>query len=647
MAVVGYTTPSHRMPAPTYSFGTFRLDTGAYELRRGAQALDVPPKVIDLLALLILNRPSLVTKDAILAGLWPDVAVTDNAITQVVSELRQALGDDAGAPMYVQTVPRRGYRFIAEVQESAAITREPAADEPKKRRTIAVSDFQNVNEDPDVAWLGSGIAETLTNDLRALRELSVIDRLGLPELTRRAGLAAGRSGSIDWIVVGSYQRAGERLRITARVLDVKSGEAVAQARADGPVSDAFQVQDTLVRQLLADLQVPVSDAAAARIGARETSSIEAYRAMTEGRLKLESLDLSVIPEAIRDFDRALTLDPRYALAYAGLADAHFWLYEASRARNKPDHDELRLAIGHARRAVALDPGLGDAHASLALFLMAEGESHEAVECGRRAVALEPNDWRHLFRLGVAAWGTERLTCLAEVERLYPEFAHSYFSAAMVHVARGDFGDAERVLQRGLDRCDTGRTGPLRFPGSGLHWLLGLIKWVHRGDQAGAREQFERELTSGGGFLYAAEYSRNGLDSLGFLALDRGDPAEADAMFTRALNAYPDHARSLIGLAMACRATGERDRAEVLMDHADQAIRELQLSNRPREAATARACWQVASGAGDAACETLLAMIDSAPPGTTGWNLPLEPWLAPIRDMPQCRRVFTRLAERAR
>ena len=194
--------------------------------------------------------------------------------------------------------------------------------------------------------------------------------------------------------------AGERLRITARVLDVHTGEAIAQARADGPVVDAFQVQDTLVRQLLADLQLPVSDAADARIGARETSSMEAYRAMTEGRLKLESLDLSVIPAAIRDFDRALTLDPRYALAYAGLADARFWLYEASRARNKPDHDELRLAIGHARRAVELDPGLGDAHASLALFLMAAGEQREAVESGRRAVALEPNDWRHLF---VSAW----------------------------------------------------------------------------------------------------------------------------------------------------------------------------------------------------------------------------------------------------
>src|SRR5688572_10320680 len=108
------------MPPATYSFGSFRLDTGAYQLTKGDHALDVPPKVIDLLALLISQPSALVTKDAILAKLWPDVAVTDNAITQVVSELRQALGDDSAAPIFVQTVPRRGHRFIADVLEIGA-----------------------------------------------------------------------------------------------------------------------------------------------------------------------------------------------------------------------------------------------------------------------------------------------------------------------------------------------------------------------------------------------------------------------------------------------------------------------------------------------------------------------------------------------
>ncbi len=632
-----------------YRFGPFKLDTAAYQLTEDDRVLEVPPKVIDLLELMVSKPAALVTKDAILDRLWPGVAVTDNAITQVVSELRHALRDDPAAPTYIKTVPRRGYRFIAEVEASGAAPQAapaPATDS-QPRRAIAVADFQNVNADPDVAWLAAGIAETLSNDLRALRDLSVIDRAGLPEAARGSGLDAARAASLDWLVVGGYQRAGDRLRITARVLAVQTGEAIAQAKADGPVIDAFAVQDTLVRQLLADLQVPVTGAAAARIGARETSSIDAYRAMTEGRLKLESLDVALVPAAIRDFDRALTLDPRYALAYAGLADARFWLYEASRMRNKPDHDELRLAIGHARRAVELDPGLGEAHASLALFLMAAGESREAVESGRRAVELEPNNWRHHFRRGVAAWGRERLACLAEVERRYPEFAHSYFSEAMVHVARGALTEAAAVLERGLARAEPSGARPLRFPAFGLHWLLGMTRWAADDDRAAAREQLELELATGGTALYSAEYSMNAYDGLGFLALAEGRFADADAMFSRALAAYPDHARSLIGCAVACRAGKDAARADNLMAHAQRAIDELVASGRATEAATARAYWQVVSGEPDAACDTLSAMVDEAPPGTAGWTLPVEPWLAQIRETPACRRVLDRLAERAR
>lgn len=648
MVRLGYTTPACVMSKPpSYSFGPFRLDTAAYQLSKNGHLLALPPKVMDLLVLLVSQPASLVTKDAIVARLWPNVAVTDNAITQVVSELRQALGDDATAPKYVQTVPRRGYRFVAEVQRVAvADASVQAPSDTRRRRAIAVSDFQNVNNDPDVTWLAAGIAETLSNDLRALRDLSVIDRAGLPESARRAGLEAARAASLDWLVVGGYQRAGDRLRITARVLDVQTGETIAQAKADGRVDDAFAVQDAVIRQLLSDLEVPVPDAAAARIGARETSSIEAYQAFTEGRLKLESLDVSVVPAAIRDFDRALTLDPRYALAYAGLADARFWLYEASRMRNRPDQDELRLAIGHARRAVELDPGLGDAHASLALFLMAAGVQPEAVEAGRRAVALEPNDWRHRFRLGVAAWGSERLRCLAEVERQYPEFAHSYFSAAMVHVARGHLHEAAAALERGLAREDAGRRGPSRYPAFGLHWLLGLTRWAVGDDRRSVREQLDLELTSRGTALYAAEYSMNAYDGLGFLALDEQRPADAEAMFSRALAAYPGHARSLIGLAQACRVQQDSTRAHALMEDADRAIREMAASGRATEAATARAYWLVASGETGVACDTLMAMIDAAPPGTAGWTLPVEPWLAPIRDTAACRRVLARLAERA-
>jgi DNA-binding winged helix-turn-helix (wHTH) protein/tetratricopeptide (TPR) repeat protein len=634
----------------TYCFGPFRLDLAAFQLTEDDRILALAPKSVDLLALFASQPMSLVTKDQILSRLWPDIAVTDNALTQVVSELRQALGDDPSDPKYVQTVPRRGYRFIAEVTTSSAQV--PAPTSPghpgseRRRRSIAVSDFKNLTQDPDVEWLSIGIAETMSNDLRALSEISLIDRAGLPVEARRGDLEALRASGLDWLVVGGYQRAADRLRMTARAISVTTGEAVAQAKTDGAVTDAFELQDRLVRQLLAGLQVPVSETASARIGTHETSSLDAYRAMTEGRLKLESLDPALMPDAIRDFDRALTIDPRYALAYVGLAEARFWLYEASRMRNRPDRDELRLAIGHARRAVELDAASGDAHASLALFLMAAGEITEGVASGRQAVALEPNDWRHHFRLGVAEWGPGRLSSLAEVERRYPDFGHSYFSMAMIHVASGSFDAASAVLERGIDRSDIGAGRPSRFPAVGLHWLLGLTRWAVDGDRAEVRRQLELECASATRPVYATEYTMNAYDGLGFLALEQGRLDDADQAFSQALESYPDHARSLIGRAMTCRARRQPDRVAEFMAHADKAIAELVSSHRMAEASMARAYWLIASDKPETACDSLRTMLDVAPPGTAGWTLPVEPWLAPLRNTPACRRVFARLAERA-
>src|SRR5262245_33380030 len=126
-----------------WTFGPFCLDRDAYRLSKDDVPLSLPPKVIDLLSLLV-SRPSvLVTKEDILAALWPDVAVTDNAITQVVSDLRQALGDKSSTPQYVQTVPRRGYRFVASVEaaEPAALpvaAAAPAREARARPKTIAV-----------------------------------------------------------------------------------------------------------------------------------------------------------------------------------------------------------------------------------------------------------------------------------------------------------------------------------------------------------------------------------------------------------------------------------------------------------------------------------------------------------------------------
>ena len=281
----------------------------------------------------------------------------------------------------------------------------------------------------------------------------------------------------------------------------------------------------------------------------ETSSLEAYHAFTEGRVKLESLDSALVPAAIADFERAMALDPRYAAAHVGIANARFWQYEITRARNQPEAALLARAIDHVRRAIELERDLAEAHATLAFLLMSARRAPEALSAARRAVALEPGYWGNQFRLAHAAWGSERLQALSRAMDLYPDFPFVHFEAAMVHIARGDLDRAEPVLREGTIVQDRQADLRQRYPASGLHWLLGLVR-LARGDVAEAEREFASEIASVSGQLYAPEFAMNAHDGTGFASLRRGDGADAVRQFRGALMVFPDHARSLVGLGAA-------------------------------------------------------------------------------------------------
>src|SRR5687767_1497578 len=139
-----------------YRFGAFTVDQGSYRLLKGDTVVPVSPKIIDLLLYLVARPSVLVSKEELFKALWPDVAVTDNALTQVVSELRQALGDDPAKPKYVQTVARRGYRFIGVVAADGPARGEPApAGSAASLPSVGVLDFTNVSRDASLDWLSS------------------------------------------------------------------------------------------------------------------------------------------------------------------------------------------------------------------------------------------------------------------------------------------------------------------------------------------------------------------------------------------------------------------------------------------------------------------------------------------------------------
>jgi len=637
-----------------YRFGQYTLDPAAYRLLRDSEVVQLSPKIIDLLLYLVARQPALVSKDDLFKALWPDVAVTDNALTQAVSELRQALGDDPSKPAFIQTVARRGYRFIAPVSTAA-----PSPDEASHavsqgvapyeqvptQLSIAVMDFTNVSGDRELAWLSSGIAETVTNDLRATSPMRVVDRVRVVEAARRAGsdLSTLRAElHLDLAVVGSFQRAGNRLRITARVVDAAGGEATAEAKADGPLDHVFELQDRIVTQFADTL----------RMGGRQprsigdTSSLDAYRAFTEGRVRLESLEASLVPDAIADFERAVTSDPRYAAAHVGLANARFWQYEMSRARNQPDAALLARAIDHVRQAIELERDLAEAHATLAFLLMSAGRATEALVAARRAVALEPRYWGNQFRLAHAAWGEERLQALARTMDLYRDFPFVHFEMAMVHIARGHLDRAEAVLREGTIVQDRQADRKQRYPAKGLHWLLGLVR-LACGDANEAQHEFQRELISGPSQLYAREFAMNAHDGAGFARLRTHEPDLAVECFNRALELFPEHARTMVGLGAALAAAGDSTGADAAFARTAAAIDALRRGGRSSEATLAEAMCHAVQGRIESAVESLNALLDRPDVPFSGWTIPIEPLLETVRRHPDFTRVATRLADRAR
>jgi DNA-binding winged helix-turn-helix (wHTH) protein/tetratricopeptide (TPR) repeat protein len=643
------------MPATSYRFGPYAVDRSGYRMFRGTEPLNVTPKLLDLLLYLLDHAGTLVTKEELLDALWPGANVTENALAQAVSELRQALGDEAGAPQFIKTVARRGYRFIAPVETIEApvpTRREPSpapSAAPADDQTIAVLDFVNVTGDPEAAWLSPGIAETVTSDLRALGPFRVVERWRVTDAARRT------DGSLEQIardvrarlaVLGSVQRNGNNVRITARLVDVVTGEALADAKVDGPVENIFALQDEIVGRFARDLGLTSTRAGGIQASARETSSLQAYRAFSEASLRLESLDVREMPQAIADFERAVAADSRYALAYAGLASAEFALYETTRSDNEPAQDVLDRAAAHARRAVQLDDTLGEAHATLALILVSLWHTREALASARRAVALEPGNWRHLFRLGHASWGEERLRAAERMLAMYPEFAFAHFQAAMVHVARGHLHAAETVLRQGAAVQDRqiGRGG--RYPALGLHWLLGLVR-LAADDVEEAVAEFEREQRLAEPHrLYGREYAMHAHHARGAAWLRAGRLEEARESFASALSLYPDHAPSHLGLALVLRTGGSIAKQDAPLQRAAAASATL-VRTRPIEAALVRAQLLAAEGKRDEAVIVLNRLIDSAPPGFAAWTLPVEPFLRELGDTPGFGNVLARLADRAR
>jgi DNA-binding winged helix-turn-helix (wHTH) protein len=469
-----------------YTFGRFELDGRARQLRRDGERVALSDRYLSVLLHLAAHAGSVVSKDDLVKAGWGDTAVGDNSLEQAISALRRTLGTSPDDRHYVETVPRQGYRFAAQVTRS------------------------------------------------------------LPHAT---------AADID--------------------------------------------------ALLAP-----------------------HRALLDGRAALETLERDQIRRAREVFAHIVALTPDAAPPHVGLANAYVLQFEMTRADESPDVEALKLAAHHAYEACRLDTEHAEGWSTLSFILERAGTHTDAIAAARRAITLEPDNWRHHFRLASIAWGEERLRAARRTLALLPGFALAHWLAASVLVARNKLGEAARDLDAGI--AEGTQT---QFSGVALHWLRGLIH-LATGNEPQALADFEQELANESrGHLYARECCANTWYAVGVAHLRHGRAAEGRDAFDRALQRVSRHPLARLGRSVA---SGEPSSAAT----------ETSINARSIDELLCLAARCVLAGSPADGARVIERALADAPPSSAGWLLPVEPLLNVHASASVWEPALGRLAKRA-
>ena len=369
-------------------------------------------------------------------------------------------------------------------------------------RSIAVLTFANVTREAADDWIGTGIAETVTADLKNVPRITVIGRAQIFEMLKnfpatdagddRLAIEIGRRLGAWWVVEGAYQRLGQRIRITAHLLEVLTASLLHTVKIDGRIDDIFELQDRVVFELSRSLDVKLGKEAADAIERDETRSIEAFEAYSRGVLNLRSAGRDAIDRAIALFERAVEIDPAYAAAWAALGGAYN-IKGSFLSLPELEHK----AIERLRRALALNPSLANAHVWLAASLLALGQVDEGIEELRAAERLDPENadvhvslarsywmWRGMVREGIDQ--------LRIAISLNPEAGYAYLQLSFLEALNGNLAAAEESARQAIELQERAMSGTEGLLIVGAHARLGYVHYL-RQDYDAAYREYRREL----------------------------------------------------------------------------------------------------------------------------------------------------------
>lgn len=416
----------------SYRFGPYRLDASQRVLLRDGRPVSLTLKAFDTLVALVQKQGHIVEKDDLMKQVWPDACVEDSNLTQNIFTLRRVLGETAEGSKYIETVPRRGYRFVAPVNEVLEISPTPAkaaegyqavgqfSDVPSSQTTrfLAVLPFINASNDGDTEYLSDGITESIINSLAQLPLLRVMSRSTVfrYKSTELDAQRIGRELGVDAVLVGRVHSYDQRLVIGAELVDVANGWQLWGESYDRGSGAIFEVQDEIARQISAALRLKLSGEEERRLAKRHTRSTEAYQFYLKGRFYWSKYTEEGLELAIAHFRQAINLDPNYALAYAGIVDCYLRL-----ATNYiPPADALPSISG--LRAREKDEAIPEAQPSPGMFKMrqewdrkaAERESERAIELKSTYPAAHQWHAVYLFSAALYREATNETDCEHQV-----------------------------------------------------------------------------------------------------------------------------------------------------------------------------------------------------------------------------------------
>jgi TolB-like protein/Flp pilus assembly protein TadD len=481
------------MAQDSFRFLGFQLDGATRELRLDGQPVALEPKAFDLLLCLAENRHRTLSKDELLELLWPRMVVAETSLTRCVMKARKAVGDSSDHQAVIKTIQRRGYRFVAELddqEESGPVGAAPKNPPRPDKPSLVVLPFVNAGGDDDTEMLADGLTEDIITDLSRNGWLFVIARnssFTYKDRTLTSQQVATELG-VRYLVEGTVRRSGQRLRVAAQLVDADSGTQEWSERYDRPVEDLFDVQDEIAAGIVASLGSELRRAEGRRARSTNPDALDAWGLVHRGMaISWATFNKVSNLEAEQLYRRAIGISPDDPRAHAFLANclamkvANGWSQdpgeehreaweEIRKALDRAPDDPIVLGqVGHAhtclyepetavrllQRSIELDPNGAFSIGTLGYALTACGRAEEAITSIEDVMRRSPRDPSANWYLSMSAWAYLQLEqfdgCVAQCEAAidhYDGWQPPWITLGVAKAALGDLEGAAAAVKKG-------------------------------------------------------------------------------------------------------------------------------------------------------------------------------------------------------